>query len=571
MFQGRESAARFELIGEKRVPPGGARRDLRRQGEELDGAAIDVELLVGQQGHPPLGPGGSVGRRNLLRKEARLPSLRTGRLRLRLRLRLRDEQEPARGPPPLSSTRSRCGIVGGDGDGRRAQASRAPLVAGGRLRDRRSRRHPLPASPLERAVSGRLALGACAGLLAGSVSALATPLPGDRTSELRFAPTLSLPLRGPRYSAVTIDLYLPLPVPSSVADAMPLLRRLANAGEARLSVHLASNGSPASVAQVEALLEAARQERFFPLVDALCARGAEVRASPPSTEELVRVGRDAGLIGEHLAAALLDHRHRGEALRLTAETRASGRGGNDLWVNGVRVPVRTSELELLRTIEGERQSAQALLDAGVPLTRLHERLVEEREELRVAAAQGGRGRLTVDLVGSPARGPEMAPVTLVMFCHLLATPCVALAATARRLEERFPRSIRLVWKHLPGTSSGQQAAEFAAAAHAQGGFWKLYDLALVPSTVAIRTGRDLLAHCATAGLDVARVEREVKAGEHRPLLQRDTNEARRLNIPWPGSAIINGILVPGSQPYEVYERLVQRQIAAGLLQRLTGR
>ncbi|MSP63826.1 MAG: hypothetical protein EXR72_26465 [Myxococcales bacterium] len=33
-----------------------------------------------------------------------MPSLRTGRLRLRLRLRLRDEQEPARGPPPLLST-----------------------------------------------------------------------------------------------------------------------------------------------------------------------------------------------------------------------------------------------------------------------------------------------------------------------------------------------------------------------------------------------------------------------------------------------------------------------------------
>ncbi|MSP63429.1 MAG: hypothetical protein EXR72_24415 [Myxococcales bacterium] len=35
-----------------------------------------------------------------------MPSLRTGRLRLRRRLRrrLRDEQEPARGPPPLLST-----------------------------------------------------------------------------------------------------------------------------------------------------------------------------------------------------------------------------------------------------------------------------------------------------------------------------------------------------------------------------------------------------------------------------------------------------------------------------------
>ncbi|MSP63651.1 MAG: hypothetical protein EXR72_25565 [Myxococcales bacterium] len=42
-----------------------------------------------------------------------MPSLRTGRLRLRLRL--RDEQEPARGPPPLSSTPCRGGLDGGGG------------------------------------------------------------------------------------------------------------------------------------------------------------------------------------------------------------------------------------------------------------------------------------------------------------------------------------------------------------------------------------------------------------------------------------------------------------------------
>ncbi|MSP63102.1 MAG: hypothetical protein EXR72_22745 [Myxococcales bacterium] len=42
-----------------------------------------------------------------------MPSLRTGRLRLRLRLRLRDEQEPARGPPPLLSTQPRGAAGGG--------------------------------------------------------------------------------------------------------------------------------------------------------------------------------------------------------------------------------------------------------------------------------------------------------------------------------------------------------------------------------------------------------------------------------------------------------------------------
>ncbi|MSP62601.1 MAG: hypothetical protein EXR72_20180 [Myxococcales bacterium] len=55
-----------------------------------------------------------------------MPSLRTGRLRLRLRL--RDEQEPARGPPPLLSTRSAPLL--------RRQGARRSLHSGARNRCR---------------------------------------------------------------------------------------------------------------------------------------------------------------------------------------------------------------------------------------------------------------------------------------------------------------------------------------------------------------------------------------------------------------------------------------------------
>ncbi|MSP63639.1 MAG: hypothetical protein EXR72_25505 [Myxococcales bacterium] len=70
-----------------------------------------------------------------------MPSLRTGRLRLRLRL--RDEQEPARGPPPLLSTRvcrafavhginRRCAVT--DWRGPPSSPSFAPRAAAGRRR-----------------------------------------------------------------------------------------------------------------------------------------------------------------------------------------------------------------------------------------------------------------------------------------------------------------------------------------------------------------------------------------------------------------------------------------------------
>ncbi|MSP62981.1 MAG: hypothetical protein EXR72_22125 [Myxococcales bacterium] len=74
-----------------------------------------------------------------------MPSPRTGRLRLRLRLRLRDEQEPARGPPPLVST-PRRGVV--------ARVPRRLLVLGrapfrNSVRSGYDGRMPEPPTPVE--------------------------------------------------------------------------------------------------------------------------------------------------------------------------------------------------------------------------------------------------------------------------------------------------------------------------------------------------------------------------------------------------------------------------------------
>ncbi|MSP62631.1 MAG: hypothetical protein EXR72_20345 [Myxococcales bacterium] len=68
-----------------------------------------------------------------------MPSLRTGRLRLRLRL--RDEQEPARGPPPLSSTHRPRALDGGGGPTRRGRVARDPISVK-HLRNRARLHHP---------------------------------------------------------------------------------------------------------------------------------------------------------------------------------------------------------------------------------------------------------------------------------------------------------------------------------------------------------------------------------------------------------------------------------------------
>jgi len=132
--------------------------------------------------------------------------------------------------------------------------------------------------------------------------------------------------------------------------------------------------------------------------------------------------------------------------------------------------------------------------------------------------------------------------------------------------------VRLVWKHFPSpyrAAIGETAAEYAAAAHAQGRFWPLYDLAMASHLVPARVSRPELDRLgAQARLDAARLKRELDSGRARAAVERDSDEARRLGVPTAGSLAVNGIPVAGAPSYELLERLVAGELDAGVLERL---
>jgi protein-disulfide isomerase len=403
-------------------------------------------------------------------------------------------------------------------------------------------------------------------LLAATARAAAAPIPSGHTSEVQVAPRPPLPVRGPRFAPVTIDVPLALPVTQWTADLAPLLHRQLAAGDVRIVYHIAaSSASPWAMNELEALLEAARQERFLELCDALIARGPALL----SPEELVRLGREAGLIDVELAAALADHRHRAEADRLTTESHANRRPG-EVTINGTRLhPYRLSERDLATRMADERKRARAALESGVPLTQLYEKLLREREETSGNWPGDPSRRITLDLHGAPTRGPAIAPVTVVLVSSFGCTQCVELSRTMRRLDARFPGQIRWAWKSYPTTPWATLAAEYAAAAQAQRGFWAFHDQIQRP--VWRIEKRELNEAARAAGLDAMRMEREVTAGVYRAAVQSDLADARRAALPWPGYALVNGRALPPGQDPAFYERAVQDELKLGLLDRLLAK
>jgi protein-disulfide isomerase len=400
----------------------------------------------------------------------------------------------------------------------------------------------------------------------------AEELSTDSAHEIRHVPAPPCPVRGPRFAAVTLDVYFAFGHGASSVGAELARRAVENARlkDVRELLRLAAPGpvSNSAGAQLaaEALIEAEVQGRPFAFVDRVLHEHAGLGIA-----ELVRAGIDAGLDGDKLAVALTDHRHAAEVEGRINEAAEGGHAAGELMVNGRRSTVWVNEEGLANTIGDARRRAQALLDNGVPLGHVYDVLCPPDDPARLADSHGKK-RLQPDLADGPARGPLTAPVTVVVFSSLACGNCGEVEAVMRRLRDAWPGRIREVWRNwVPAYASGgnleKVAAELASNAERQGRFWQLHDLVFAPGLPALphRTRQELEAVARAAGVDP---QNRDPAAERRAV-ERDQAEARRLGVPLAPAFVVNGVLYQGVPPPDRLDRLVRTELQRGLVDRLS--
>lgn len=92
--------------------------------------------------------------------------------------------------------------------------------------------------------------------------------------------------------------------------------------------------------------------------------------------------------------------------------------------------------------------------------------------------------LTIDFIydinikGSPFKGPEDAPVTLILFTDFQCPYCAQVGPELESILKEFPKEVKLVYKSFPLRSHryAVDAAKAALAAHKLGKFWEFHDL-----------------------------------------------------------------------------------------------
>lgn len=179
-----------------------------------------------------------------------------------------------------------------------------------------------------------------------------------------------------------------------------------------------------------------------------------------------------------------------------------------------------------------------------------------------AAQTDPDARVEISVDDDPAHGPADAPVVVIEFSDFNCPYCGRFAReTLPLLRENYNDRIRLVYRDYPilGDSS-LQAAIAAECADDQDAFWGFHDLLFenqggFNQEVFIQFGEAL-------ALDIEQFTTCQNDPAVRDEVIADYEEASRLRVSGTPTFFINGRRVVGAQPYEVFQGVINEELAA---------
>ncbi len=170
------------------------------------------------------------------------------------------------------------------------------------------------------------------------------------------------------------------------------------------------------------------------------------------------------------------------------------------------------------------------------------------------------GRIQVRTEGSPTRGPGDAPLVIVEFTDFECGFCRRSQKIASGLRQKYGARLRWVHKDFPLSRHRRAVAAHLAArcvfrekpgAHAaffdgvfQGGSDGLDAIALEQRAVKL-------------GVDRAKYRRCLDSHDTKRQIEADIDEGGRLGVRGTPTFVVNGRLVEGAQPIEVFEEALR--------------
>lgn len=161
------------------------------------------------------------------------------------------------------------------------------------------------------------------------------------------------------------------------------------------------------------------------------------------------------------------------------------------------------------------------------------------------------------------RGPENAPVTIVIYDDFQCTDCNYLPMS-QELLENHAGDVRFVYRYYPYTAyfdKGELAAQAAEAAARQDKFWEMHDLLFEKQVDWVDLPAEsfegwITARVGELGLDQARFTTDFDNAETIAKVRAAAEEGARIGIPNLPFYLVNGQIYRGPADYEAFSQFI---------------
>jgi protein-disulfide isomerase len=241
------------------------------------------------------------------------------------------------------------------------------------------------------------------------------------------------------------------------------------------------------------------------------------------------------------------------------------RGTPHFFINGVRLSGAQPFDKFQSVIDAQLARANALLEKGVPRTRLYAALIEEGK----APEEPATIQIAAPDATTPVRGNPQAKVLIQEFSDFQCPFCKRVQTTLAELETEFRGQIRIAYRHLPlpfheHAALAAEAAQEAFAQKGSAGFWAFHDALFEAQAEPEGLERPHLEEIAKKlGLDLTRFRAALDSRKHEPKVKADSDIASRAGINGTPSFAINGYQLSGAMPAAAFRKLIKKALAGG--------
>lgn len=169
----------------------------------------------------------------------------------------------------------------------------------------------------------------------------------------------------------------------------------------------------------------------------------------------------------------------------------------------------------------------------------------------------------VNIKDAPVKGSGNAKVTIVEYSDFQCPFCSKASKTIAELEKKYGNKIRIAFKNypLPFHSNARMAAEAALCMKAQDSklFWKMHDAMFEDQTKLDKD--NLIATAKKLGAKEADFKACLETTPHKAVIDNDMTEGQKLGIKSTPTFFVNGKLVSGAQPVEVFTEVIDEELS----------